>query len=111
MNINIHKWADTSDETKNFILRRAEIDISEHMKLARDVSDDIKLRGDAAVLEYTEKFDKVKLLKENIKVTAAEIENGYRRLDTKVCETIEYAAGNIKNFHESNCLMKCGSPR
>ena len=100
MNINIHKWKEISAETRNFVLKRAEIDISEHMKLAMDVSGDIRERGDTAILEYTEKFDKVKLSKDKIKVTANEIEDGYNRLDTELCETIEYAAKNIRNFHE-----------
>ena len=59
--MNIYKLSEMSEEKKNFIMKRAEIDISEHMKLAREVSDDIRRRGDEAVLEYTEKFDRVKL--------------------------------------------------
>jgi len=100
MNVNIHKWSEVSAETRNFVLKRAEIDISEHMKLATEVANDIRERGDKAVLEYTEKFDKVKLSQDKIKVTASEIEDGYRRLDPEIRETIEYAAGNIRNFHE-----------
>ena len=44
-------------EQYDFVMKRAETDISEHMKIAKEVSDDIKKRGDEAVLEYTEKFD------------------------------------------------------
>lgn len=98
--MNIYKLSEISDEKKNFIMKRAEIDISEHMKLAREVSDDIRRRGDEAVLEYTEKFDRVKLSKDAIKVKAEEIEEGYKRLDDKTREAIEYAAKNIHDFHE-----------
>ncbi len=98
--MNIYKLSEMSDEKKNFIMKRAEIDISEHMKLAREVSDDIRRRGDEAVLEYTEKFDRVKLSKDAIKVKAEEIEEGYKRLDDKTREAIEYAAKNIHDFHE-----------
>ena len=98
--MNIYKLSEMSDEKKNFIMKRAEIDISEHMKLAREVSDDIRWRGDEAVLEYTEKFDRVKLSKDAIKVKAEEIEEGYKRLDDKTREAIEYAAKNIHDFHE-----------
>ena len=93
--MNIYKLSEMSEEKKNFIMKRAEIDISEHMKLAREVSDDIRRRGDEAVLEYTEKFDRVKLSKDAIKVKAEEIEEGYKRLDDKTREAIEYAAKNI----------------
>lgn len=98
--MNILKWKETSEEKKNFILKRAEIDISSHMALAKEVSEDIKNRGDEAVIYYTEKFDKVKLSKDKIKVTQKEIDEGYNRLDLKIREAIEYSAKNIKGFHQ-----------
>ena len=33
--MNIYQLSELSEEKKNFILKRAEIDISEHMKLAK----------------------------------------------------------------------------
>ena len=89
-----------TQEEKEFVLKRAELDISRQMELAKEVAADIKENGDAAVLKYTEMFDKVHLEKDAIRVTAEEIEAGYNRLDTKTREAIEYAAKNIRNFHE-----------
>ena len=100
MQPNIYKLSEMTKEKYNFIMRRAELDITEQMKVAKEVSDDIKKRGDTAVLEYTEKFDRVKLSKDAIKVKAEEIEEGYKRLDDKTREAIEYAAKNIHDFHE-----------
>lgn len=98
--MNIYQLSEMSEEKKNFILKRAEIDISEHMKLAKEVSDDIRVRGDEAVLAYTEKFDRVTLRRDQMKVRPEEIEAGYHRLDEKTREAIAYAAKNIHNFHE-----------
>lgn len=98
--MNIYKLSELSDEKKEFIMKRAEIDISEHMKLAKEVSDDVRKRGDEAVLEYTAKFDRVELTADRIKVKPEEIEAGYNRLDKETREAIEYAAKNIRNFHE-----------
>lgn len=98
--MNIYQLSELSEEKKNFILKRAEIDISEHMKLAKEVSDDIRVRGDEAVLAYTEKFDRVTLRQDQMKVRPEEIEAGYHRLDEKTREAIAYAAKNIHNFHE-----------
>lgn len=100
MIMNIYKLSELSEEKKDFILKRAELDISEQMKLAKEVSDDIRTRGDEAVLEYTEKFDRVKLTQDKIKVRPEEIEAGYARLDKETREAIEYAAKNIHDFHE-----------
>ena len=69
MNPNIYKWDETPADKKEFIMRRAELDITEQMKVAKEVSDDIRARGDEAVLEYTAKFDKVTLTSESMKVT------------------------------------------
>lgn len=97
---NIYKLSEMTPEKKDFIMKRAELDITEQMKVAKEVSDDIKLRGDEAVLEYTEKFDHVKLTKETMKVTSEEIEAGYKNCDAKTREAIEYAYKNIYDFHE-----------
>ena len=53
--MNVYKLSELTKEQKAFIMKRAEIDISEHMQLAKEVSDDIRIRGDEAVLEYTAK--------------------------------------------------------
>ena len=98
--MNIYKLSEMTDEQKNFVLNRAEHDISEQMQLAKEVSDDIRVRGDAAVLEYTAKFDRVELTKDRIKVKPEEIDAGYNRLDKETREAIKYAAKNIHNFHE-----------
>lgn len=98
--MNIYKLSELSEEKKEFIMKRAETDISEHMKVAKEVSDDVRKRGDEAVLEYTAKFDRVELTADRIKVKPEEIEAGYNRLDAETREAIEYAAKNIRNFHE-----------
>ena len=97
--MNIRVWKDCTPEEKKFVLKRAELDISEQMKLAIEVSDDIRDNGDSAVLKYTEKFDHVKLTAENMKVTAEEIEEGYKNCDAETREAIEYAYKNIYDFH------------
>lgn len=97
--MNIYKLSELTAEKKDFIMKRAEIDISEHMQLAKEVSDDIRKRGDEAVLEYTAKFDRVELTADRIKVKPEEIEAGYNNLDEKTREAIEYAAKNIRDFH------------
>ncbi len=91
---------DMTAEEREFVLKRAELDISRQMELAKEVAADIKENGDAAVLKYTEKFDGVHLEQGSIRVTAEEIEAGYNRLDAKTREAITYAAKNIRNFHE-----------
>lgn len=100
MNPNVYKLSEMAPEKKEFIMRRAELDITEQMKVAKEVSDDIRKRGNTAVLEYTAKFDHVTLTEEQMKVTPEEIEAGYEHCDPKTREAIEYAYKNIYDFHE-----------
>lgn len=98
--MNIHVWKELSEEQKQVILKRAEQDITEQMNVAKAISDEVRADGDKAVLKYTEKFDGVKLTSLSMKVSETEIEEGYNRLDEKTKEAIEYAAKNIRDFHE-----------
>ncbi|MCX7715123.1 MAG: histidinol dehydrogenase [Clostridia bacterium] len=98
--MNVYKLSEMTKEKRDFIMRRAELDITEQMKIAKEVSDDIRERGDAAVLEYTAKFDRVTLTADRMKVTKEEIEEGYRNCDEKTREAIAYSAKNIHDFHE-----------
>lgn len=100
MKPNIYRFSEMTAQELDKVMRRAELDITEQMKVAKEVSDDIRARGDAAVLEYTEKFDRVRLGASQMKVTAQEIEDGYNRCSTDVREAIEYAYKNIYDFHE-----------
>lgn len=59
---------------------------------------DVKLRGDAAVRDYSEKFDKFR--PEALIASDAEIEQGYRETPKEVIASIEAAAANIREFHE-----------
>ena len=100
MNPNIYELSKMTKEQYDFIMKRAELDITEQMKVAKEVSDDVKARGDEAVLEYTAKFDHVQLTADKMKVTPEEIEAGYNNLDKETREAIEYAYKNIYDFHE-----------
>lgn len=100
MTPNIYELSKMTKEQYDLVMKRAEQDITEQMKIAKEVSDDIRDRGDEAVLEYTAKFDKVQLTADTMKVTEEEIEAGYKRLDAQTRETIEYAYKNIYDFHE-----------
>ena len=59
---------------------------------------EVRQRGDAALREYTRRFDGVEL--ENLRVTEEEIETAWASLDPDFIRTLEMAAENIRHFHE-----------
>ena len=60
---------------------------------------DVRTRKDEALFEYTLKFDKVLINKENIRVTEEEIEEAYRQVEPELIDVIRKAIRNIEAFH------------
>jgi len=58
---------------------------------------DVKARGDEALFEYTERFDRVKL--ESLEVTPEEYERGAAEADHELVEIMNMAANNIRAYH------------
>ena len=80
------------------ILNR-DIRAEENVSAAVDaVLAEVRQRGDAALREYTRRFDGVEL--EDLRVTEEEIETAWASLDPDFIRTLEMAAENIRHFHE-----------
>jgi len=60
---------------------------------------DVKQRGDAAVFEYTERFDQVKLSAETLKVSENEFSQAAGQVSASELEAIKTAIERIKKFH------------
>jgi len=67
--------------------------------IVSNIIENVKNNGDKAVLEYTEKFDKAKLL--NLEVTSEEIEEAVSNVEPRFLNILETAAENIRNFHKN----------
>ena len=66
--------------------------------IVADIIKNIRERGDAALYEYCEKFDKAKL--STLVVTEEEIDEAVTQVEPKFLEILEKAAANIRKFHE-----------
>ncbi|MDR0500763.1 MAG: histidinol dehydrogenase [Coriobacteriales bacterium] len=70
---------------------------AEELKAVADIIDDVRKRGDEAVAEYTERFDKVKPRVTNISLQEAELV--IKRVSRDVLEALDVAAKRITDFH------------
>ena len=87
------------DLTQEQILNR-DIRAEENVSAAVDaVIEAVRKNGDAALLEYTEKFDGVKL--ENLQVSDEEIARAIMQVSPDLVDTIRAAAANIEAFHRA----------
>jgi histidinol dehydrogenase len=85
--------------TKDISLRRPlEMGNIEQLKTVRAVLADVRLRGDLAIAEYSEKWDGVKL--EKFRVTTDEMKLAKERFDEVLLTDLKEAAANIRLFHE-----------
>lgn len=81
------------------LLKRSPNSYGEYEGRASAIIDDIKIRRDEAVFEYTKKFDGYDLNADNIIVTEDEIKAAYDEIDDGLVEIIRKALVNIRNYH------------
>lgn len=76
--------------------------LEEKLAATRAVVEAVRTRGDAALAEFTEKFDKAKLDPKHFEVTPAEIDAALGAVESKVLQALERAHANISEFHRKN---------
>ena len=90
---------ETKDNLLNDLLKRSPNNYGQFEATVNEIIENVKTNGDKAVFEYTAKFDKFDLNADNIKVTRAEIEEAYTKMDANLVEVIKQSAENIRTFH------------
>ena len=83
------------------LLTRAEDALEPFMEKVAPVIEAVRLEGDAALARYARAFDGAALSEASIKATDAEFAAARAALDPQLIETLEYAADNIRRFHEA----------
>ncbi|MBM4951873.1 histidinol dehydrogenase [Vibrio parahaemolyticus] len=93
-------WQSLSEEQQDAILERPAIAEGTNITAAvADVIAKVRTQGDAALLELTEKFDRVK--PESIRVPSKEINAASERLSAEMKQALEQAYSNIAKFHKA----------
>ena len=82
------------------LLGRSPAGYSEYEETVRQIIEDVRARGDEAVFELEEKFDRCRLDRDSIRVSRQEIEEAYGKLDPAFVEVIRRSATNIRAYHE-----------
>ena len=61
---------------------------------------DIRDRGDEALLEYTNQYDRLSAQLKNLEITKSEIDTALSRISDSMRESLENAIKRIRSFHE-----------
>lgn len=92
--IKILKYGEVANED---IFARTEPTVNVEQTVAEIIAN-VRSRGDAALYEYCEKFDRAAL--NSLAVTPEEIDEAVAAVEPKFLEILEKAAKNIRAFHE-----------
>lgn len=98
--LQVEKLADLNKERRARLMTRSMEDISSVYMDVREILSVIKEKGDEALIEQYGDFSR-KMTKEDLKVSPEEIKSSYDRVDKNVIEALEFAASNIRKFHEA----------
>lgn len=81
------------------LVKRPALDVTTLFDMVRTVLDEVRDEGDAVVIRYEEKFDKVSL--SELQVSQTEIEEARALVSEELKQAIRTAKDNIEKFHAS----------
>lgn len=81
------------------LLKRSPNQYGAYEKTVAEIIEAVKEHGDTALFEYTKRFDKADICKDNLLVTEEEIEEAYRLIDPEIVKVIRKSAENIRIYH------------
>jgi len=70
----------------------------------RSILDDVRARGESAVIEHTQRLDSPLITAANLRVTKEEIERAFEEVAPEFLQAISTAKENIEEFHERQRL-------
>ena len=82
------------------LVNRSNTDLFTKDERVREILNDVKKKGDEAVLQLTHKYDRHSLPLEQIRVTSDEIKTAYTELNEEELNALREAANRIRLFHE-----------
>lgn len=91
---------ETKQNLLNDLLKRSPNNYTEYADTVQEIVDNVRKNGNAALFDYTKRFDKADINEGNIKVTKEEIEEAYKQVDSHLLEIIRKALTNIRVYHE-----------
>ena len=94
----------TKGDLLNNLVKRSPDQYDEYEQTVKEILSQVRQRGDAAVIEYTNRFDSERINTSNIRVSPEEIEAAVQGFDKELYEVMERAARNIREYHEKQVV-------
>jgi len=87
-------------EQLNSLLSNTDEPTVEISRTVESILADVRIRGDEALLEYTNRFDDRDASLDDIEIPAAELEVALAAIPTELREGLEHAASRVREYHE-----------
>src|SRR5690606_37932988 len=68
-------------------------------RVVADIIDDVRVRGDVALLDYIRRFDRVQLEADGLRVEAEEVAAALSACDAATLDALRLAAARITDYH------------
>ena len=92
----------------NAHLRREMLTNDSIVKQVSKILDDVRLKRDEAVIDYTNKFDNFLVNSmEELTVSSEQLKESLERLPSEQRQALEHAAERIQKYHEQNFIRNC----
>lgn len=91
---------ETKQDLLSTLLKRSPNQYGEYEQTVSQIVEDVRQRGDDALFEYTQQFDRISLTPDTVRVTEEEMEEAYRLIDPALLDVIRSALENIRSYHE-----------
>ncbi|TPI85318.1 histidinol dehydrogenase [Mesorhizobium sp. B2-8-9] len=98
--ISFHDLSTLDADRRASLLRRAEADLSVFIEKARPIIEAVRTEGDAALLRFARELDKADVADGGLKVSEAEFDAAFDKIEKDVVESIRFGIENIRHFHE-----------
>lgn len=94
----IRRLAGTGREMDDFLALVNE-DLAELSRQVSEIGDEVRQRGDQALIEFTRRFDGPDLTTDQLRVKRGELEEAYSQVDEAYLEALNTAIDKIEDFH------------
>ena len=93
------------------LLKRDPNQYGQYADTVQQIVDDVKMRRDQALFEYTEKFDHAKMDASTIRVTEEEIQEAMDKVDPSLLSVMKKSMENIRDHHSRQVRQSWFSSR
>ncbi|RWF48983.1 MAG: histidinol dehydrogenase, partial [Mesorhizobium sp.] len=98
--ISFHDLSSLDATRRAGLLKRAEGDLSVFIEKVRPIIQAVRDEGDAALIRFARDLDKANVAEGGLKVSEAEFDAAFDKVEKDVVESIRFGIDNIRHFHE-----------